>query len=107
MTYPWHLPPLSDEQRAKYQARRDNANLRKGELKAALRNTTDPLLRQLIDHHAQDTEFGRSICRGCDQGCSCDSPEWPCSTVLMIAAGLGVDTTDMESYGPVDWRSDT
>lgn len=97
------MPPVTDEWRAQHQARRESARLRKGEVRAALAGVTDPALRAVLDHHAQDTEYG-SNCRGCDQGCSCDCARWPCSTVVLIAELLGVDVTDMagDDY-MVDW----
>lgn len=98
------------ETTAEWQARAQAARLRKGEVLAALAAVTDPILRAVIDHHARDTKdsYWSRNCQGCDQGCSCDVPEWPCSTIVLICEGLGVDMTDMDGrWGLAQWGSDT
>lgn len=88
------------------EARCAAARLRKGEVLAALAAVTDPILRAVIDHHARDPED--PYCQGCDQGCRCDAPEWPCSTIVLICEGLGVDMTDMDGrWGLARWEEAT
>ena len=85
-----------------FSKRCDAANLRKGEWLAALAAVTDPALRAVIDLHQLDREYG-AHCQGCDQGCSCDLAEWPCSTIVAVLDALGSDTTDIDL---ANWRSE-
>ena len=87
-----------EEWSRKFDERQAAAKLRKGEWLAALASVADPALRAVIDLH--DLDAGQ--CRGCDQGCSCDLAEWPCSTIKAILDALGVDTTDIDL---ADWRN--
>lgn len=99
-----NMPERNPEWEAQWQARKQAARLRKGEQLAALAGVTDPVLRAVIDHHARDDSYGLLRCAGCDQGCSCDSATWPCSTVVTVLDALGVDTTDI---GYADWHRET
>ena len=89
-----------EEWSRKFAERQAAAKLRKGEWLAALASVADPALRAVIDLH--DIDGGQ--CRGCDQGCSCDLAEWPCSTIKAILDALGADATDIDL---ADWRTDT
>lgn len=59
------------------------------------------LLRAVVElHRPRDTypsggSTGRPLCFGCDMGpYPDDHADWPCSTVAVIAEGLGVDFDD-------------
>lgn len=100
---PPHAFRLIDEARAElgrrgaeWKARKQAANLRRGEWLAALAAVEDPTLRAVIDLHARgESGYERDKCQGCDQGCSCDDAAWPCSTIKAILKVQGVDTTDI------------
>ena len=105
-----NIPPLTPEENAEWEARERSARLRKGEVLAALAAVTDPTLRAVIDHHERHTKDGYSTahCHGCDQGCSCDWPTWPCSTIITICERLGIDMTDMDGdRNLARWEADT
>lgn len=49
----------------------------------------DAWARLILDHHAPDD---RGHCQGCDPGWECEElPEWPCSTVRLVAGACHVD----------------
>lgn len=52
-----------------------------------------PLAQAVLTLHALVGDYGPR-CGGCDQGCSCDAAEWPCSTVELVAGVLGVRLED-------------
>lgn len=105
-----NLPPVDEEWSRRYEERRQAARMRKGEVLAALAAVTDPVLRAVIDHHrrqGEDDPFDRRRCNGCDQGCSCDTAAWPCSTIVAICEALGVDMTDMDGdMDMADWGAE-
>lgn len=51
-------------------------------------------LRAVVELHAPVREggvFGYNTCSGCDNGSyAIDSPDWPCSTIQVIAEQLGI-----------------
>lgn len=86
------------------QQRAAAAQLRKGELLAALQRIamSDPLAHRVIEHHSP-TDESRRYCRGCDMGCSCEAASWPCSTIELVLEQAGIDTTDIDL---IDWKGD-
>lgn len=96
-----------DEADRKWQARRQAAQLRKGEILAALDalRTKGDTISAVIAHHAPDED--RRYCQGCDMGCSCEAADWPCSTVALIldrAGALdGIEARDLEL---IKWSGD-
>lgn len=84
---------------ARYAERRFAAAERVPAAIRALDATDDPIARAVLDLHQRWSSYGSGWqCGGCDQGCSCDSAEWPCSTVFLIAERLGVDLTDADMF---------
>lgn len=86
-----------------YAERRQVAQLRKGELLAAIARISDEdiHLAPFLEHHAPDED--RRYCGGCDMGCNCEAASWPCSTVRLVLEQAGVDTTDMDL---IRWKGD-
>lgn len=74
-----------------YEARQADAEHRKEKILTGLQADTDPLTVAILDLHAPVESGGLAVCYGCDQGCSCDSPEWPCRTILTFAAMKKID----------------
>lgn len=60
---------------------------------AALNATADPATVAMVTLHERREGYGLIRCEGCDQGCSCDSAAWPCSTIVALAKLRGIDTT--------------
>ena len=94
---------INPERNRMWGERRQAAQLRKGEILAAIESMQEyetvagPVLR----HHSPDED--RRYCEGCDLGCSCEAASWPCSTVELIRELAGVDTTDI---GLIDWKGE-
>jgi len=58
----------------------------------ALVEATDGTLRDVVRLHAPMWDLYQYVCRGCDaDGYEWEPPQWPCSTVELIADQLGVD----------------
>lgn len=53
-----------------------------------LNSKRDVITRSMLAVHSQD-KYGN--CDGCDQGCNCDRPPWPCSTILALAEEHCID----------------
>lgn len=57
--------------------------------------TSNPLgtallvLHSLSDLHPGAISPGR--CEGCDQGCSCDAADWPCSSIELLIEHYKID----------------
>lgn len=58
----------------------------------ALVEATDGTLRDVVRLHAPMWDLHQYVCRGCDaDGYEWEPPQWPCSTVELIADQLGVE----------------
>lgn len=84
--------------------RRQAAQLRKGEILAALERVAgeDSWAAAVLGHHSP-TDDSRRYCGGCDMGCSCEAASWPCSTVVLALTHYGIDTTDIDL---IDWEGE-
>lgn len=76
--------------------RRQAAQLRKGEILAALERVAgeDSWAAAVLGHHSPDED--RRYCGGCDMGCSCEAASWPCSTVRLLLQMHAIDITDID-----------
>lgn len=79
-----HRPRARDTQKAE----RKGAHLA---LIAALNATADPVTVAMVTLHERREGLGLARCEGCDQGSSCDSATWPCSTIVTLAEVHGID----------------
>lgn len=82
---------------SEWDRRRQAAQLRKGEILAAIARltVTGTLVGDIVLHHAPADE-DRRYCGGCDMGCTCEAADWPCSTIRLILQREGVDVTDID-----------
>ena len=99
------VEPTADEQRERdalhreYEERRRIANMVIPAAIHRLDELDDNTSRTVLDLHARSSSYGSGWhCDGCDQGCSCDSAEWPCSTVKAIAGLHRIDMTDADLF---------
>jgi hypothetical protein len=77
-----------ERQAAESKQRAAEREERLAEARRKLAAITDPLTRAILDLHAED---GRHECEGCDfSGYEAEQPDWPCSTVEIVAAHYGI-----------------
>lgn len=117
MALDWGLVKPTPEEKVRRDAelesfrhRRMIANMGLPAALAALDDITDQPVRQVLDLHARRAEGVSWQCDGCDQGpYANDLPEWPCSTVELVAAHYGIRLPDhimieRPNDGSLDWR---
>ena len=100
----FHVSPTTDcGPDSEWARRRQAAQLRKGEILRAYESLRDNELvaGPVLELHSPVDD--RRYCGGCDQGCSCEAAEWPCSTVKLILEQTGVDITDIDL---IRWAGD-
>jgi hypothetical protein len=68
---------------------------------AALAALDNPIVRAVLDHHRPSDDKWLPTCDGgCDYaGFEGEPPEWPCSTVELIAETAGIDMPPAYTYG--------
>lgn len=77
-----------EEWRAEWERRKEAATEARPVFIAALDAVSDPVARAVLDLHRSDEH---RWCAGCEGSDNCgESPEWPCSTVEVVAGVLGI-----------------
>jgi hypothetical protein len=93
-------PPPTEGERAAHHAAKVEAWRLYDAARPALAAIDDPLARAILDLHAADTEE-HPECEGCEfGGYDAEAPEWPCSTVRLVAEHFGIELPD----GGYLWR---
>jgi hypothetical protein len=73
---------------AEYQARAERRAAALAVAREQLAALTDPLARAVLDLHHEDDLHE---CAGCDyQGWEAEGPDWPCTTVRLVAKQYGI-----------------